>query len=103
MPLRRDLCRLINLCPAHFPRYMTFLYGNVFPSHQLGGFSGAWLGGGKLYAIYGNYLWQLFMPTIYANYDGSWWLGIALSWLAAIIHWPIEAQDFSARLLPATL
>lgn len=44
-----------------------------------------------------------FMATTYGNYDGIWWLGIALSLLAAIIHWPIEVQDFSARLLPATL
>ena len=70
-------------------RYMTFLYGIVFFSHQLGSFSGVWLGG-KLYEIYGNY-------------DGIWWLGIALGLLAAILHWPIQEQDFSTRLQPATV
>lgn len=70
-------------------RYMTFLYGIVFLSHQLGSFSGVWLGG-KLYEIYGNY-------------DGIWLLGIALGLLAAILHWPIEERDYSARLAPVPL
>lgn len=69
-------------------RYMTFLYGIVFLSHQLGSFSGVWLGG-KLYEIYGNY-------------DGIWWLGIALGLLAALLHWPIEEKDFTGELTPAT-
>ena len=68
-------------------RYMTFLYGIVFLSHQLGSFSGVWLGG-KLYEIYGNY-------------DGIWLIGIALGLLAAILHWPIDERDYSARLAPA--
>ena len=35
-------------------RYMTFLYGIVFLSHQIGSFIGVWLGG-LLYEIFGNY------------------------------------------------
>lgn len=70
-------------------RYMTFLYGIVFLSHQLGSFSGVWLGG-KLYEIYGNY-------------DGIWLIGIALGLLAAILHWPIDERDYSARLAPAAV
>lgn len=65
-------------------RYMTFLYGIVFFSHQLGSFSGVWLGG-WLYERYGNY-------------DGIWLLGIILGVLAALIHWPIAEQDHRKTL-----
>lgn len=70
-------------------RYMTFLYGIVFLSHQIGSFIGVWLGG-QLYEIYGNY-------------DGIWLLGIILGLLAALLHWPIEERDYSARLQPVAL
>lgn len=60
-------------------RYMTFLYGIVFFSHQLGSFIGVWLGG--------------WMYERYGNYDGIWLLGIVLGLLAAAIHWPIAEQD----------
>ncbi|HCI88616.1 MAG TPA: MFS transporter, partial [Gammaproteobacteria bacterium] len=43
-------------------RYMSFLYGIVFLSHQLGSFSGVWLGG--------------WMYDQYGNYDGIWYAGI---------------------------
>jgi len=66
---------------------MTFLYGIVFLGHQLGSFSGVWLGG-KLYEIYGNY-------------DGIWYLGIALGLIAALLHWPIDERNYSAKLAPA--
>ncbi|MCP5345302.1 MAG: MFS transporter [Gammaproteobacteria bacterium] len=65
-------------------RYMTFLYGIVFLSHQLGSFSGVWLGG-----------W-LYERT--GNYDGIWMAGIVLGILAALLHWPIREQDYSAHL-----
>lgn len=65
-------------------RYMTFLYGIVFFSHQLGSASGVWLGG--------------FLYERYGNYDGIWLAGIALGLLAAALHWPIEERDHSARL-----
>lgn len=65
-------------------RYMTFLYGIVFFSHQLGAFLGVWLGG-WLYERYGNY-------------DGIWLAGILLAILAAVLHWPIREQKHEAQL-----
>ncbi len=57
-------------------RYMALLYGIVFLGHQVGSFSGVWLGG-----------W-LYDRT--GSYDMVWWLGVALSLVAAIVHWPIR-------------
>lgn len=68
-------------------RYMTFLYGIVFLSHQLGSFTGVWLGG--------------WMYETYGNYDGVWIAGIVLGLLAAVMHWPIEEKDYSSQLQPA--
>jgi hypothetical protein len=63
---------------------MTLLYGFVFFSHQLGGFSGIWLED-WLYAISGNY-------------DGIWIAGIILGLLAAWLHWSIKEQDHTQQL-----
>ncbi|SHE92986.1 Predicted arabinose efflux permease, MFS family [Microbulbifer donghaiensis] len=68
-------------------RYMTFLYGIVFFSHQLGSFSGVWLGG--------------FLYETFGNYDGIWYAGILLGLLAAFLHWPIADRDHSPRLQTA--
>ncbi|MCG8414222.1 MAG: MFS transporter, partial [Pseudomonadales bacterium] len=68
-------------------RYMSFLYGIVFLSHQLGSFIGVWLGG-----------WWY---QQYGNYDGIWIAGIILGITAALLHWPIKEQDYSAQLKPA--
>ncbi len=68
-------------------RYMSFLYGIVFLSHQLGSFSGVWLGG-WLYERYGNY-------------DGIWLAGIFLGLVAAMLHWPIKEKDYTERLTPS--
>lgn len=59
-------------------RYMSLLYGVVFLGHQLGSFSGVWLGG-----------WT-YEQT--GNYDLVWWMGVGLSLLAAVLHWPIEEK-----------
>ena len=59
-------------------RYMALLYGIVFLGHQLGSFSGVWLGG-WLYDRSGSY-------------DMVWWLGVAFGVMAAIVHWPIEER-----------
>lgn len=67
-------------------RYMSFLYGIVFLSHQLGSFIGVWLGG-----------WWY---QQYGNYDGIWFAGIILGITAALLHWPIKEQDYSAQLKP---
>ena len=66
-------------------RYMTFLYGFVFFSHQLGSFSGIWLGG-WLYENMGNY-------------NGIWIAGIILGAVAAWLHWPIEEKDHQHALV----
>ncbi len=60
-------------------RYMTFLYGIVFLSHQLGSFTGIWLGG-WLYENAGSY-------------DGIWIAAMVLGALAAAAHWPIEERS----------
>lgn len=68
--------------PAHF----SFLFGIVFMSHQLGGFTGAWLGG-RIYDATGSY-------------DMMWMLSIALGLISAAFHWPISDRPL-ARLQPA--
>jgi predicted MFS family arabinose efflux permease len=75
---------------AHFfgVRHMPYLYGLVFLSHQLGSFSGVWLGG-YLYETTGNY-------------DGIWLSGIALGIAAAALHWPIKEQSFEGRLVASS-
>lgn len=65
-------------------RYMTFLYGIVFFSHQVGSFTGVWLGG--------------WMYEHYGNYDGIWILGIVLGIVAGLLHWPIEEKNHEPRL-----
>ena len=65
------------------PRYMATLFGVVFLGHQLGSFSGVWLGG-YLYDTTGSY-------------DSVWWAGVALSVLATLLHLPINERPL-ARL-----
>ncbi|MCA1297821.1 MFS transporter [Stappia indica] len=65
------------------PRYMATLFGFVFFSHQIGAFLGVWLGG-RLYDQTGSY-------------DAIWYIGIALSIFAALVHWPIREEPV-ARL-----
>ena len=59
-------------------RYLGLLYGLVFLSHQIGSFFGAYLGG-LFYDLYGSY-----------NY--AWYLAIALSVFAGLIHLPIKEK-----------
>jgi len=59
-------------------KYLGVLYGIVFLSHQVGSFFGAFLGG-LFYDLNGSY-------------DYAWYLAIALSVFAAIIHLPIKEQ-----------
>ena len=58
------------------PRYMGTLFAIVFFSHQLGAFTGVWLGG---YAY-----------DLYGTYDAAWWFIIALGGIAALIHVAID-------------
>mgnify|MGYP001244728204 FL=1 len=59
-------------------KYLGLLYGIVFLSHQIGSFFGAYLGG-LFYDLYGSY-------------DYAWYLAIALSIFAGLIHLPIKEK-----------
>jgi predicted MFS family arabinose efflux permease len=69
-------------------RYLGMLGGIVFFSHQLGSFSGVWMGG---------YLYDL-----YGSYDGVWWLGVALGLFAAVVHWPIREAPVQRAVISTT-
>jgi len=56
-------------------KYMGLLYGIVFLSHQVGSFFGAFLGG--------------VFKEVYGSYDYAWYVSIALSIFAGLIHLPI--------------
>ena len=60
----------------HGIRYVATLFGIVMLSHQVGGFTGAWLGG------------YLFERT--GSYDWLWYIDIMLAIGAALIHMPIR-------------
>ena len=59
-------------------KYIALLYGFVFVSHQVGSFLGAYLGG-VFYDLYGSF-------------DYAWYLSIALSVFAGLIHLPIKER-----------
>jgi MFS family permease len=59
-------------------KHLALLYGIVFLSHQIGSFFGSYLGG-LFYDLYGSY-------------DYAWYLAIALSIFAGIIHLPIKEE-----------
>ena len=56
-------------------KYVGLLYGIVFVSHQIGSFLGAYLGG--------------VFHELYGNFDYAWYVSIALSIFAGLIHLPI--------------
>ena len=60
-------------------KYIGLLYGIVFLSHQIGSFFGAYLGG--------------VFHDLYGSYDYAWYISIALSVFAGIIHLPIKEQQ----------
>jgi predicted MFS family arabinose efflux permease len=64
-------------------RYMATLFGIVYLSHQLGSFTGVWLGG-RIYDLTGSY-------------DSFWWVAIALSLVATLVNFPIDDRPV-ARL-----
>ncbi len=68
-------------------RYMGVLYGIVYLSHQLGSFTGVWLGG-RIYDAAGNY-------------DAIWWGAIVLGFVSAMLHLPINDVPVD-RLAKAT-
>ncbi len=69
------------------PRYLATLYGMVFLSHQLGSFSGVWMGG-RIYDQTGSY-------------GPVWYAIIAAGFVAALLHWPINDQPL-AKAAPQT-
>ncbi len=67
-------------------RFAATLSGMVFLGHQLGSFTGVWLGG-RIQAVTGSY-------------DLVWWMGIALALIAALLCLPIREKPISAPLTP---
>jgi len=59
-------------------RFVSMLFGIVFPSHQIGSFAGVWLGG------------SLFDAT--GSYNLVWIGSIALGVIAAILNLPIDER-----------
>ena len=62
-------------------KYLSTLFGIVFLCHQFGAFAGAFLGG--------------YFYDLYGSYDYAWYMAIALSIFATIVHYPID----EARLM----
>ena len=60
-------------------KYIALLYGIVFLSHQVGSFLGAYLGG--------------VFHDLYGSYDYAWYISIALSIFAGLIHLPIVEKQ----------
>ena len=59
-------------------KYLSTLFGIVFFSHQLGAFAGSFLGG--------------YFYDIYGSYDYAWYIAIALSMFATLVHLPIDEK-----------
>ncbi len=59
-------------------KYIALLYGFVFLSHQVGSFLGAYLGG--------------LFHDLYGSLDYAWYISIALSLFAGLIHLPIKEK-----------
>jgi len=57
-------------------RWLATLFGLVFFGHQIGGFTGAFLGG-------------LILDWT-GSYDAMWWIGVAGAAFAALIHLPVR-------------
>jgi predicted MFS family arabinose efflux permease len=81
-------------------RYMALLYGIVFLSHQVGSFAGVYLGGffyeqADTFTVITNFCGQYLGIESAGDanrYDIVWALCIALSVLAALLHWPIKEE-----------
>ena len=59
-------------------KYLSTLFGIVFFSHQLGAFLGSFLGG--------------YFYDLYGSYDYAWYIAIALSIFATLVHLPIDEK-----------
>ena len=59
-------------------KYLSTLFGIVFLCHQFGAFLGAYLGG--------------YFYDLYGSYDNAWYIAIALSIFATLVHYPIDEK-----------
>lgn len=67
----------VALCARNFgTRWLATIFGLVFLSHQIGGFTGAWLGG------------VVFDRT--GSYDLMWIISILAAAFAAVVHIPVK-------------
>jgi len=67
----------VALCARNFgTRWLATIFGIVFLGHQIGGFTGAWLGG------------LIFDRT--GSYDLMWSICIAAAGFAALVHLPVR-------------
>jgi MFS family permease len=57
-------------------RWLATIFGLVFLGHQLGGFTGAFMGGVVL--------------DMTGSYDLMWWIGVGASAFAALVHLPVK-------------
>ena len=60
-------------------RWLATIFGLVFLGHQIGGFTGAWLGG-------------LILDRT-GSYDLMWTIGILAAAFAAVIHMPVKDPE----------
>jgi predicted MFS family arabinose efflux permease len=67
----------VALCARNFgTRWLATVFGLVFLGHQLGGFTGAWLGGVVLDRT--------------GSYDLMWWFGTLAAVFAALVNLPVR-------------
>tara|TARA_Y100000816_G_scaffold139984_1_gene99163 strand:+ start:414 stop:1646 length:1233 start_codon:yes stop_codon:yes gene_type:complete len=66
-------------------KYISLLYGFVFLNHQIGSFFGAYLGG--------------LFHDLYGSLDYAWYISIALSLFAGLIHLPIKEKAIDRQQL----
>ncbi|GGG41283.1 MFS transporter [Caldovatus sediminis] len=79
----------VALCARNFgTRWLATIFGLVFLGHQIGGFSGAFLGG------------VVFDRT--GSYDLMWIIGILAAAFAALVHLPVRDGPRVAAPAPAT-
>ncbi len=65
-------------------KFLSTLFGIVFLCHQFGAFAGAFLGG--------------YFYDLYGSYDYAWYMAIALSIFATIVHFPIDEKPLKREL-----
>ena len=65
-------------------KYLSSLFGIVFLSHQIGAFFGSFLGG--------------YFYDLYGSYDYAWYIAIALSLFATLVHLPIDEKPIDRKL-----